>query len=293
MRAYTGLALALLATVGLLAVRIAAGPTGAGIRHAMAAAPDRGLYYAAPGSLLLVRPEGGVRLLATTLGPGTPLALAADSDFLVLGTTAGVEQSSDGGRTWGAAPVAAGHYPAVFVSGSTALAGEWGGAIWTTTDRGSSWRRTAALRGEYQALTALHGEWFAATLTGLLRSPDRGASWETTGTPPRVMALQPAGDQVLAATWPGQIFSIGAIGDPKLVTDLHVGVWTLAAGLAATTDGVRDSGAVALAGREVSALVDSDGILYAGVAGGPVELSTDGGRTWTQLKVKSSTATVT
>src|SRR5690348_2873032 len=99
----TGVVLALLATTVLIGLRIAAAPTAAGYRHAMAAAPNGDLYEAQPGRGLVLATAGGNSVVEGPLPGGLPLALAADGQRLLLGTDQGLYQSADGGAHWSTA----------------------------------------------------------------------------------------------------------------------------------------------------------------------------------------------
>ena len=286
MRAYAGLVLALMATAALLGVRLAAAPTAAGYRHAMAAAPDGGLYEADPElGLVLAAPDGGSKVRGR-LPPGLPLALAADRQQLLLGTDRGLFQSADGGAHWSASAVAQGRYPTVWVRSGLGLAGAWGGRLWRTLDAGATWEAlpTPAGDAEYQVVTVSNAVIYAATLRQVTRSFDGGRAWEATRLPARVTALEALGDQVLAATWDGRVYSIDPTGGITARSRVGAGVWALAAGTAATTDGLAGLTGTPLDHREVTALVSAGSALYAGVARGPVYVSGDGGRAWRQVR---------
>lgn len=276
-----GAALAIAVTAGLLLARLAVAPTADGYRHAIAPAPNGDLYAVEGGRALLVGREGGARLLGAT-GQALPLALAADGERLVLGTDAGVEVSSDGGAAWRAAALPRGHYPAVWVVGGDVLAGRWGADVWRSTDGGASWRSLgSAGGGEYTALLGSAGLLFAATLTGVWVTPD-GRGWDRAGTGTRVTALSSTSDgTVLAGDWTGGVYSVFPVAGPR--SSAGAAVWALVGRKVATTDGVRDGSTVALRGREVTALVSAGGRLYAGVARGPVLVSTDAGASWRRV----------
>lgn len=281
-----GLALALIATIALLGLRLAVAPTAAGYRHAMAAAPNGDLYEADPARGLVLATVSGHSQVRGPLPAGLPLALAADGERLLLGTEVGLYQSSDGGAHWTAASVVQGHYPAVWAAGSLGLAGGWGGHLWSTRDCGQTWQGFTTPPGEdeFQALTVSDGVIYAATLRHVIRSFNAGRTWEVTGLPARVTALQPGGPDVLAATWDGRLYSIDAGGAVQRAGDLGAGVWALGGGFAATTDGLAELHGTPLDHREVTGLVVSaGGALYAGVARGPVYGSSDGGRSWVRV----------
>jgi hypothetical protein len=98
-----------------------------------------------------------------------------------------------------------------------------------------------------------------------------------------VTALEPEGQQVLAATWDGRLYTIDGQGAVTRLPALPPGVWALAAGRAATTDGLAGMQGTPLDHREVTALVSAGNALYAGIARGPVYGSPDGGRSWVRV----------
>jgi HEAT repeat protein len=108
---------------------------------------------------------------------------AADAD----GTTR-VERSDDGGRTWHR--VAAIPQPAVELEAVRGMENlvfaRSSDAIWASEDGGNSWSQAARLPSRPLALAVSHtapGTLFAGTESGgLLRSNDRGASWQAVGS---------------------------------------------------------------------------------------------------------------
>lgn len=272
-----GAAIAIVVTLALLLVRFASAPTATGFRHALAPAPNGDLYAVEGGHALLVGREGGTRVLGVT-GAALPLALAADGARLALGTDAGVEVSTDGGATWRAAALPRGHYPAVWIAGGDVVAGRWAGEVWRSADGGATWRSLGVVGGgEYAQLLGATGVLFAATLTGVWLTPD-GREWQQAVAVTRVTALASDAGVVTAADWRGSIYTVYPAAGRR--AGVGAAVWALAGGRAATTDGVRDGARVSLRGREVTALVSAGDRLYAGVARGPVLVSTDGGRSW-------------
>jgi photosystem II stability/assembly factor-like uncharacterized protein len=280
-----GLVLALVATTALIGLRLAAAPTSSGYRHAMAAAPGGDLYEADAARGLVLATVAGRSLVRGGLPSGQPLALAADGRRLVLGTDRGLYQSGDGGAHWSAAAVAQGRYPAVWASGSLGLAGGWDGRLWSTRDAGATWEAFPTPPGdvEFQAVTVGDGVIYAATLQHVIRSFDAGRVWEVTALPARVTALEPEGQQLLAATWDGRFYRIDGQGAVTRLPDLSPGVWALAGGTAATTDGLVGMQGTPLDHREVTALISAGNALYAGIARGPVYGSPDGGRSWVRV----------
>ncbi len=263
-------------TGALVGARLGSAPNAAGVRHAIAAAPDRGLYEVdGSGRALLIGADGGVQVRGHTSGD-LPLALTAAGDSLLLGTDRGLERSSDGGRTWRRTGPP-GRYPALMMERDAALAGAWAGALELTQDGGSTWTALSTPGSrEFTAMTSFDGAWYVATLTSVLISVDRGTSWSVVPVA-RVTALSPFPGGALAGTWRGQVFYLAPHRPLALRADLHAGIWALTSFRAATTDGLRDDFAgdpecaarqPALEHAEVTALVVSNDATYAGVAGG-------------------------
>lgn len=280
MRSYVrrwGALVAMFAFTGaVVGARLASAPNAYGVRHAIAAAPGGGLYEVdGSGRALLIGPQGGVAVRGQASGD-LPLSLAASGDRLLLGTDRGLEMSTDGGRTW-ARTGPAGRYPVVLIEGDTALAGAWSGALQLTQDGGRTWTSLSTPGSrEFTAVTSFDGAWYVATLTSVLISVDRGASWSELPVA-RVTALSPYPGGAVAGTWRGQVFRLGPDRPPALLADLHAGIWAVTMFRAATTDGLRDdyAGGPECADRkprlehaEVTALVESGDATYAGVAHG-------------------------
>jgi hypothetical protein len=275
-----GAATAILLTAVLFVTRISSAPSASGFRHAIAPAPGGALYAVQGGHALRVDSQGRVVRLGAT-GGALPLTLAADGQNLVLGTDSGVAVSQDGGATWRQAHLPRGHYPAVGASGSTLLAGQWAGEIWLSQDAGDSWRSIGAPGGgEYQAFAVSIGSWYAATLTGVWVTADAGHRWSRTALPSRVTALETSGLGVIAGDWRGDVYAAEGVATSQRIASLGAGIWALNGSLIATTDGIRGGRGLLLAGKEISALVSAGDSLYAGIAGGPVLVSWDAGRSW-------------
>lgn len=267
----------------LLAARLGSAPSGDGYRHALAAGPA-GTAYAVEGDRALsLGPYGGVRRVGTTRGD-SPLALSADGDRLLLGTDRGLQASEDGGRAWRRVGPP-GHYPAVLREGDLLLAGDWSRGLEVSADAGRTWqRRRLPASNEVLALADARGAWYAATLTGLVASPDRGLNWEPVPGTERASALEAAGGVVTVGTWRGRVARVGdaGAGPPRQVGG---GVWALSGQLVATTAGLAGTADPRLARAEVTALVASGPARYAGVARGPLYRSLDAGATWQRIEV--------
>jgi hypothetical protein len=273
-------------TGALLAARLGVAPTAEGFRHAIAPAAGGALYVVdGSGRTSLVGPEGGVFARGVARG-GLPLALASSGDHLLLGTDRGLQWSADGGRTWRVTGPA-GRFPAVLVEGDTALAGGWAGSLELTEDGGRSWRAVPTPAShEFEAIVDSGGEWYVATLTGVIVSVDRGASWLVASRPAsRATALRAALQGVVVGTWRGELDQLQTTSAQPL-TDVHAGIWALTETLVATTDGLRGAHpGTPLDHAEVTALVSSGSAVYAGVARGPLYRSTDGGASWSRVEL--------
>ena len=270
-------------TFAALGLRLAAAPSGAGYRLAMAAAPAGALYLADGHGHLLLLDEAGRIGARFGLPSATPLALAA-GDALVLGADEGVFVSPDSGRSWKRAAPTGRRFLAVAAQGRHLAAAAWAGAMWVSGDAGSTWQR-AQLPAEATEVESIafgaQGGAIAGALTGILTSMDSGLTWlRQPGAPARVTSVGWQGAAGFAATWDGRLLESRG-GDWRESGRLPAGVWAYDPGqqAAATVGGLYLGGRQALGGREVVAFADSDGVLYAGLAGGAVEASGDG-RAW-------------
>lgn len=273
---------ALVFTAALLGARLATAPTAEGFRHAIAPAPLDGLFVVDGTRALRVGPEGGVATVGHTLG-GLPLALAASDQDLLLGTDRGLQASEDGGHSWRwVGP--AGRYPAVLRDGGLLIGGAWGRGLEVSSDAGLNWQLQRLPGSNEVAAVGDSGgpTWYAATLTGLDVSIDRGRTWQPMAVASRVTALQTDRAGALAGSWTGRLYRLNGLAASE-VADVHAGVWSVAGGLVATTDGLRGTADPQLAHAEVTAVVGSGAALYAGVARGPLYRSLDGGVRWLRI----------
>jgi photosystem II stability/assembly factor-like uncharacterized protein len=276
-------ALATLLMFGLVFLREATSPSGAGYWTAMAAAPGGDLYVAdeAHRELRLIRSTGGWERLAAA-PPGIFRALAADGPNMLLATEGELYQSNDTGAHWrGVLP---GRFTAVALRGSFELAGAWGKRLFRSEDAGSAWSSAQVPEGdtEFEEITTGTPPYqpaLAATLLGLLESSDLGKTWaRVAGLPGRMTAVDGSNSEV--AGWRGQVWGANPDGFGwRLLTLLPAGIWSITGSVVATTAGLYflDGCPIAgpLHGREVTRLVLSKHTYYAAVARGPIYSSSD------------------
>jgi hypothetical protein len=291
-------ALATLLMFGLVFLREATSPSGAGYWTAMAAAPNGDLYVAdeVHRELRLIHASGGwVRL--TAVPPGIFRALAADGPNLLLATEGTLYVSGDTGAHWRAA--LSGRFTAVSIQGADELAGAWSNGLYVSHDTGRTWVRATVPEGDTQFEALVPG--LAATLLGLLESTDRDRTWtRVRGLPDRMTALDQRSRE--AASWRGQVWAqetfVGGIpsrqapGSGPGIEPIVVpgagwfpletvpgGVWSLANGVVATTQGIYIAGKPVggpLKGREVTRVVFNGLTYWAAAARGPLFVSPNG-----------------
>jgi hypothetical protein len=290
---YTALGRALavaLATVlmfGLVFVREATSPSGAGYWTAMAAAPNGDLYLAdeVHRELRLLHESGGWERIAA-VPPGIFRALAADGPNLLLATEGKLYVSGDSGGHWRAA--LPGRFTAVSVQGADELAGAWADALYVSHDAGRTWTKAAVPPGDTEFEAVIPG--LAATLLGVLESADGGSTWvRSAELPDRMTALDPVSRE--AADWRGHVWTqtptvhgpTGSVviqgGEWFPLRTVPGGVWSVAQNVVATTQGVYVGGRQVggpLKGREVTRVVLSGPNYWAAAARGPLYVSPDG-----------------
>src|SRR5260221_3415359 len=150
---------------GLVFLREATSPSGAGYWRAMAAASSGDLYLADEQhrELRLLHASGGWERLAAA-PPGIYRALAADGPNLLLATEGRLYVSGDRGGHWRAA--LPGRFTAGSIHGADELAGAWSDAPYVSHDMGSTWAKASVPPGDTQFEAIIPG--VAATLLGLL-----------------------------------------------------------------------------------------------------------------------------
>jgi hypothetical protein len=296
------IALATLLMFGLVFLREATSSSGAGYWTAMAAAPGGDLYLAAEANreLRVLHPSGAWQRLGS-VPPGVFRALAADGPNLLLATEGKLYVSNDTGATWRAA--LPGRFTAVSINGPEELAGAWADALYVSHDTGQTWAKATVPAGDTEFEAVIPG--LAATLLGLLQSLDGDRTWtRIPELPDRMTALD--GRTREAADWRGRVWAqetfVGGLpshlepGSSPGIEPIIVpgaswfrlqtvpgGVWSVAPGLVATTQGVYVAGKPVvgpLKGREVTRVVLSDSTYWAAAARGPLYVSLDG-KSWT------------
>ncbi len=269
-------------TFGLLFLRFATSPTGAGFLTALAPAPGAGLYLAddARARLVEIGPNGSRTVGA--IPAGAYRSLAADAlGGLLLGTDGGLYVSEDAGATW-RRTIEGGRFTAVAIGPTSWLAAAWNQGLYLSIDRGATWTMASVPAGDLQFEGVVPG--FAATLLGLLHSADGGRTWaRLPGSGDRMTAVSLTGDAadpVRAGDWYGRLWRYRAGRLTVAGSSCSGGgIWSLAGQVVAGTEGLcpkPGSGAPDLAGREVTRVVDSGGTYYAAVARGAIFTSGDG-----------------
>jgi hypothetical protein len=273
-------ALATLLMFGLVFLREATSPSGAGYWTAMAAASNGDLYLAdeVHRELRLIHRSGGWERLAA-VPPGIFRALAADGPNLLLATEGKLYVSGDTGAHWRAA--LPGRFTAVSIQGTDELAGAWSNALYVSHDTGHTWAKATIPPGDTQFEAIIPG--VAATLLGVLESQDGGRTWvRSTELPDRMTALDQGSRE--AADWRGHVWTqlepVARVGGRWFQLEtVPGGVWSLANGVVATTQGIYIAGRPVggpLKGREVTRIALSGLTYWAAAARGPLYVSTDG-----------------
>ncbi|MBR9977487.1 MAG: hypothetical protein KFH87_05315, partial [Bacteroidetes bacterium] len=159
------------------------GPTGgtmqsfAAVDDAIIAAPRLGAYFRSTDA------GRSWQLLFEEKWTRNTIALHATSDDMLFAlSTRDVFRSSDGGAQWD--PCEIGEIALYIASATdgTVLLG-LRGAVAVSTDQGESWERSYPVQDgnrDFKVAVDDAGNWYAgAYQTGLFRSTDRGASWES------------------------------------------------------------------------------------------------------------------
>jgi copper transport protein len=188
-------------------------------------------------------------------------------DAVLVATADGVEVSLDGGQTW--------RHPAGVSGPVVAVAagpdGTWYAAgpdrLWSSTDRGVSWRERTLPAAGVTALLAspwARGGVYVDTTSGLAYSPDGGRSWRLLSAAPEVQGVSRlAADAVQARRlWAG---GLGGI----LVSEDGGRTWRVAAPGARLVYGF-------------AFVPTTPETIWASAMAQGVWVSRDGGRTWTE-----------
>jgi len=192
------------------------------------------------------------------------LCLAGTSDGAFLfGMENGMFRSEDGGDTWINVLQSSGGIPEdIFATpAGEVVAGVFYGGIYYSSDNGISWIRLSTKLDDRLLCVVISklGYFFAGTNSGMLRSTDHGASWDS------VDGL--SGVRYLAVNPNGILFASTASGVHRS-TDEGI-TWTIGDGLGPSP---------------VSLVTGNDGTLFAGTSGQGVFMSIDEGTTWIPLQ---------
>jgi hypothetical protein len=149
--------------------------------HAIQAVHGQVYAYDSTSETFMVSDDGRDWDRRSTIAP-LDLAVSPDDPGLVLATTeAGLQRSTDGGRSWTLAPDA----PQLAVlDWSDELVGVTkGGTIQASLDRGATWTRRGEIGGEPQAMTLGGSDgrrqlFVAVTGRGILQSDDGGRTFQ-------------------------------------------------------------------------------------------------------------------
>lgn len=157
--------------------------SGAADFHGLRAAHDAVYGYNSTDGAFMVSTDRRTWDRRSVVALGAFAVSPTDPDTIVGAGQAGLQRSTDGGRTWNALT----GVPAFSDMSWDTAAGLWGvtgdGAVWQSTD-GGSWQRRGQVPGEPHALTA-HSSALYAAVTGdkIVASTDGGATWTPRYTP--------------------------------------------------------------------------------------------------------------
>jgi photosystem II stability/assembly factor-like uncharacterized protein len=107
--------------------------------------------------------------------------------------------SPDFGKSWNSTNVGQPLSLFTFID-SEIWVGSTNGAVVRSTDYGVHWHVTNKLNGSIISVTAMGNSIFAATSSQIMRTPDRGTSWDSCGQLTSVTALGEAGTNLFVAT---------------------------------------------------------------------------------------------
>lgn len=150
--------------------------------HALDAVRDTVYGYDATNGLLRASADGGRSFQDRAALQALDIAVyPADPDLVLATVEGGVTASTDGGRTF-AAPTGPQLAYLSWGRDGTVYGLDLDGAVFTSSDRGSTWQRIGAgPGGRPQAVAAVDGALLTATTSGVFRSEDGGMTFSDLG----------------------------------------------------------------------------------------------------------------
>jgi len=219
----------------------------------------------------------GTNLFAGAWGRGRGVFRSTDNG------TSWTEVNNGLGRGFIAALVVSGQYLFAVIPGPNAgLNSSSGGAVFRSTDNGTSWTGVQYLPGRFSALAVIGTNLFAGTGGGVFRSTDSGESWTEANnglTDKDVTKLASIGTNLFACTYSGGVFRStdnGANWTEVNIGLTHPGITALAA---SSTN--LFAGSYYFAGTILGTTrSNSSGV---STRSGGVFRSTDNGTSWTEV----------